>query len=238
MQGSDQSLWMAHPRAHRASPVPSLPSSKEAVRTSETHHCAPGHWGEPGRTGNREVGPKAKAWATGTSAATGEQRGPLGPWAQVRGHTWASHMGISWPALHPGGEKTGMVKSLWLLMRSRQSVWKGKGSSLRGTWKGPVNEMGQSTLAAQVQSPSQSAPGTQASSQQEIKNRTKVTGRNHRISQHLQPDSLAPSCAPLPHGRYKIFSNFVAMPHRKACDSLVPWPGIQKPLPLALEGGT
>ena len=54
-------------------------------------------------------------------------------------------------------------------------MWKGKGSSLRGTWKDPVNEMGQSTLAAQVQSSSQSVPGTQASCQQEIKDRTKVT---------------------------------------------------------------
>lgn len=78
----------------------------------------------------------------------------------------------------------------------RQSVWKGKGSSLRGTWKGPVNEMGQSTLAAQVQSPPQSVPGTQASSQQEIKDRTKVTleGTTGSVSTF----NLTPSLHPVP----------------------------------------
>lgn len=124
-----------------------------------------------------------------TAAAAGEQRGPQALGHRSGGYLGPPTWGPPWPALHPGGGKIGKVVEP-LTVEGRQSVWKGKGSSLRGTWKAQVNEMGQSTLAAQVQRPipvSTRYPGQLPAGNQ---------GQDHRISQHLQPDSLVPSCAP------------------------------------------
>ena len=128
--------------------------------------------------GTGELGPKPRPGFC-TAAAAGEQRGPLAQGGylvqhctQVEGRQERSRDSDCWGGQAVGVEREGQFSEGHL---ERPSEW--DGSEHTGS-------PGSKLIPVSARYPGQLPAGNQGQDQGD-------TGRNHRISQHLQPDSLA-----------------------------------------------